>query len=174
MGRGTHQERSGSRRGRPTPPPPRCSAAIPLASAAAPRPLLARRTLHRPSCPPNRLNCPLARPPNRSIKNDEAAKAGRLTFRGQAHSHATGPDEHAYGLDLELHGEIDDTDIKQVRKAAARRRCSAQGQGTAAVVGSRVGRALLQGAAAAATLHWHAMNECSQPPPCPAPPAADH
>lgn len=51
----------------------------------------------------------------RSITNDEAGKAGRVTFRGHAHSHATGPDEHAYQLDLELFGEVDEKDIKQVR-----------------------------------------------------------
>ncbi|PRW61524.1 HSP20-like chaperone [Chlorella sorokiniana] len=52
--------------------------------------------------------------PQISITNDEAAKAGRVTFRGHAHSHATGPDEHAYQLDLELYGEVDDKDIKQL------------------------------------------------------------
>ena len=36
--------------------------------------------------------------PNCSITNDEAAKAGRLAFRGHAHSHATGgsPDSQAW------------------------------------------------------------------------------
>ncbi|KAI7842815.1 hypothetical protein COHA_003561 [Chlorella ohadii] len=51
--------------------------------------------------------------PQISITNDEAAKAGRVSFRGHAHSHATGPDEHAYQLDLELYGEVDEQDIKQ-------------------------------------------------------------
>ncbi|PSC67277.1 HSP20-like chaperone [Micractinium conductrix] len=51
--------------------------------------------------------------PQISITNDEAAKTGRLTFRGNAHSHATGPEEHAYQLDLEFYGEIDEKDIKQ-------------------------------------------------------------
>lgn len=36
-----------------------------------------------------------------------------MSFRGHAHSHATGPDEHAYQLDLELYGEVDEQDIKQ-------------------------------------------------------------
>lgn len=49
-----------------------------------------------------------------SITNDAAAKAGKLTFRGSAVSHATGPEAHSYQLDLELCGEIDESDIKQV------------------------------------------------------------
>lgn len=47
--------------------------------------------------------------------NDEAAKAGKVTFTGKAHSHATGPDEHAYFQELELYGEINEDDIKQVK-----------------------------------------------------------
>lgn len=54
-----------------------------------------------------------------SISNDEDAKTGRVSFRGHAHSHATGPDEHAYQLDLELYGEVDDKDIKQVGTGVA-------------------------------------------------------
>lgn len=42
-----------------------------------------------------------------------------MSFRGHAHSHATGPDEHAYQLDLELYGEVDDQDIKQVGASVA-------------------------------------------------------
>ncbi|EFN52096.1 hypothetical protein CHLNCDRAFT_139383 [Chlorella variabilis] len=51
--------------------------------------------------------------PEISISNDGAAKAGKLTFRGHAHSHATGPEEHDYQLDLEFYSEVDDKDIKQ-------------------------------------------------------------
>lgn len=53
--------------------------------------------------------------PRCSITNDAAAKAGKLTFRGSAVSHATGPEAHSYQLDLELYGEVDESDIKQVR-----------------------------------------------------------
>ncbi len=60
---------------------------------------------HHPPC----ICAPLCH----SITNDEAAKAGRVSFRGHTHSHATGPDEHAYQLDLELYGEVDEQDIKQ-------------------------------------------------------------
>ncbi|KAL4856568.1 hypothetical protein ACK3TF_003032 [Chlorella vulgaris] len=52
--------------------------------------------------------------PQISIVNDGTAKAGKLKFRGDAHSHATGPDEHAYQLDLEFYGEVDEDDIKQL------------------------------------------------------------
>ncbi|KAI3432351.1 hypothetical protein D9Q98_003908 [Chlorella vulgaris] len=52
--------------------------------------------------------------PKISIVNDATAKAGKLKFRGDAHSHATGPDEHAYQLDLEFYGEVDEDDIKQL------------------------------------------------------------
>ena len=99
------------------------------AAAAAAAPLAFRRLPAPPAClllgpppsvpapaprsPPLRLTPPLA--PPRSITNDDGAKAGRVTFRGHAHSHATGPDEHAYQLDLELYGEVDEQDIKQVR-----------------------------------------------------------
>lgn len=33
---------------------------------------------------------------------------------------SAGPDEHTYSMDLELYGEIDDSDVKQVWSAAAR------------------------------------------------------
>ncbi|KAL4423659.1 hypothetical protein ABPG75_000960 [Micractinium tetrahymenae] len=51
--------------------------------------------------------------PQISISNDAAAKAGKLTFRGSAVSHATGPEAHTYQLDLQFYGEIDESDIKQ-------------------------------------------------------------
>lgn len=48
--------------------------------------------------------------PKVSLDNDD--KHGKLSFRGNAHSHATGPDENAYVLDLELFGPIDKEDTK--------------------------------------------------------------
>ncbi|KFM22729.1 Uncharacterized protein F751_6760 [Auxenochlorella protothecoides] len=53
--------------------------------------------------------------PTIEVKNDEASQSGRVSFKGNAHSHATGPDEHTYSMDLELYGEIDDSDVKQVK-----------------------------------------------------------
>ena len=34
-------------------------------------------------------------------------------FKGKAHSHATGPEEHQYELDLDLYDEINPDDVKQ-------------------------------------------------------------
>lgn len=52
--------------------------------------------------------------PQISVDNDDDAKAGKVTFRGTAISHATGPEEHAYSLDLELYGEIDKDNVSQM------------------------------------------------------------
>lgn len=53
--------------------------------------------------------------PEITVVNDESAHAGKVTFKGKAHSHATGPEEHAYLQELELYGEINQDDIKQVK-----------------------------------------------------------
>ncbi|KAL4550995.1 hypothetical protein Ndes2526B_g09083 [Nannochloris sp. 'desiccata'] len=52
--------------------------------------------------------------PKIAIENDDSAKSGKVTFRGTAQSHATGPEEHQYVLDLELNGEINPDDVKQI------------------------------------------------------------
>eukprot|EP00889_Picochlorum_renovo_P001167 jgi/Picre1/28197/NNA_003603.t1 len=44
--------------------------------------------------------------PEVHVTNDSEKKSGRVVFKGKAHSHATGPEEHEYELDLELFDEI--------------------------------------------------------------------
>ena len=51
--------------------------------------------------------------PEIKVTNDESSNCGRVHFKGLAHSHATGPDEHVYELDLELYEQIDAEDVKQ-------------------------------------------------------------
>jgi len=53
--------------------------------------------------------------PEISVSNDADKKCGRVVFKGKAHSHATGPEEHQYELDLELFDEINQDDVKQHR-----------------------------------------------------------
>lgn len=51
--------------------------------------------------------------PEVHVTNDSEKKSGRVVFKGKAHSHATGPEEHEYELDLELFDEINPGDVKQ-------------------------------------------------------------
>ena len=51
--------------------------------------------------------------PDISVTNDSEKQCGRIVFKGMAHSHATGPEEHVYELDLELYDEIDPEDVKK-------------------------------------------------------------
>ncbi|KAK9820424.1 hypothetical protein WJX72_010140 [[Myrmecia] bisecta] len=41
------------------------------------------------------------------VKLDSDDKHGKVSFKGKAKSHATGPELHEYSLDLELNGPID-------------------------------------------------------------------
>jgi prostaglandin-E synthase len=50
-----------------------------------------------------------------AVTNDGDKKSGHIHFKGTAHSHATGPEEHVYELDLNLYDEIDVDDVKEHR-----------------------------------------------------------
>ncbi|MEO2193237.1 MAG: p23/wos2 family protein [bacterium] len=41
--------------------------------------------------------------------------AGKITFKGEAQSHGTGPETHSYVLDLNLYDEINTEDVKESR-----------------------------------------------------------
>ena len=41
--------------------------------------------------------------------------AGKITFKGEAQSHGTGPETHSYALDLNLYDEINTEDVKESR-----------------------------------------------------------
>ena len=41
--------------------------------------------------------------------------AGKITFKGEAQSHGTGPETHAYALELNLYDEINTDDVKENR-----------------------------------------------------------
>jgi hypothetical protein len=44
------------------------------------------------------------RDPKIDISNEESSKHGRVTFKGEGKSHATGEEKHQYALDIELYG----------------------------------------------------------------------
>lgn len=46
---------------------------------------------------------------------DNVNGTGHVSFKGKAHSHATGPEEHGYSIELDLFGEIDPADSKQAK-----------------------------------------------------------
>ena len=49
------------------------------------------------------------------MDNDEKENCGKVYFKGRAHSHATGPEEHVYELVLDLYEQIDAEDVKELR-----------------------------------------------------------
>jgi len=53
--------------------------------------------------------------PDIAVTNDESGNCGKIHFKGLAHSHATGPEEHTYELDLELYEQVNAEDVKEHR-----------------------------------------------------------
>lgn len=65
------------------------------------------------SPPLHRLSLSLTHIQDPEISLDNVNGTGHISFKGKAHSHATGPEEHGYSIELDLFGEIDPADSKQ-------------------------------------------------------------
>ncbi|CAL5219392.1 g1216 [Coccomyxa viridis] len=52
------------------------------------------------------------RDPKIDISNDATSKHGKVSFKGEGKSHATGDEKHQYALDIELFGEVSPDESK--------------------------------------------------------------
>ncbi|CAK0742899.1 hypothetical protein CVIRNUC_001428 [Coccomyxa viridis] len=52
------------------------------------------------------------RDPKIDISNDASSKHGKVSFKGEGKSHATGDEKHQYALDIDLFGEVNSDESK--------------------------------------------------------------
>ncbi len=56
------------------------------------------------------------RDPKIDISNDAAGKHGKVSFKGEGKSHATGDEKHQYALDIELFGVCSIPSVSMLKK----------------------------------------------------------